>query len=312
MKKIVAALALIVLLYLPLGVNAQTLTSPSSSGISLTPAIEKLNLTKNQINTNFNITVSNNNTYPIVVTVSTSNFTALNTGGSVAFLNSSNTAHGLKQSLHPSLSEVPLPAKSSATIPISITNVSSLAPGGHYGAVIFRVVPLSYKSKGNSLSTNEELSVLVFLTTSSGGTQSVQLNPPNFGSIVTSLPTSLNLVLTNTGNTQVSPIGHVSITRASKVLAKGVINAESGLVLPLTSRLYNVNLVYAKKTNLPGIYHINAYYQASANSKQLSYTKTVFLINKSLIIAAILVALILLVFIIRRVGQNYTFYRPRQ
>jgi hypothetical protein len=309
MKRTLAALAVVMLLSVPLKASAQTITSPSPSGISLTPALEQINLSKNQGSAAFNVTLSNNNPYAIVVSVSTSDFTALNTSGSVAFLNNGDGSHGLKQLLHPTVNEVPLPPRSSVVVPVSISGVGSLAPGGHYGALIFKVVPLNISVKGNSLSTNEELSVLVFLTTASGGTQAVQLNPPSISSVVTNLPSTINLVITNTGNTQTSPLGQVNITTGSRqLIAKGVINGDSGLVLPSTQRLYAVNLTAVKNTLAPGIYHVNVSYQASSSSKRLTYSKSILLIPTSLVISLAVVVLVIIVVLIRRFGPKNLIY----
>jgi len=131
-------------------------------------------------------------------------FTALNETGSVSFLGANypgNNLHGLAQWMRAATTSIALAPGASQTVPISIPDTKGLAPGGHYGAVIFRVIPTTGSSKGQ-LSTNEEISTLVFLTTYSGRTQAISMQKPALNSIFTVMPSSVNLVFTSTGNTQ--------------------------------------------------------------------------------------------------------------
>ncbi len=280
--------------------------STTNNGIAVSPAIEQIALKQNQTNVSFNINVTNGTSSPITLQVLTDDFTALNNSGSVAFLSpgSVDNSHGLAHWINPGLTQIALPANGSKTVPIAITNVTSLAPGGHYGSIIYRVIPDVSKHQGNQFTTNEEVSTLIFLTTYSGGTHAIRLDQPHLGSIALSMPSTVNLVFTNTGNTQIAPRGLVTVFDGSKEIARGVINVESGLVLPSTDRLYEVALKYEKKVIYPGSYKIKIAYQASENSALLTYNKSFLYISKAVFFASIIVVILLVVLVIRLLGPK--------
>jgi hypothetical protein len=277
--------------------------TPTNSGIAVSPAIEQIALGAGQSSASFKVEVINNNSVAVTLQASSEDFTALNTSGSVAFLGNSSSAspHGLAYWISPIANLITIAPDSSQSVSVSITNTNTLPLGGHYGAVIFKALPSVSSARGNNLTANEGIATLVFLTTHTGGVQAVTLDTPDVGSVLTTLPSSIDLVLNNTGNTQTAPRGVVTISdRSGKIIARGIINIDSGLVLPDTTRLYDVNLNYLKSSFLPGNYHLNINYEASNNSVLLTYTKSFVYINPLIIwvVAAALVVLIAL--IIRR------------
>ncbi|HUD05372.1 MAG TPA: hypothetical protein VMR18_00410 [Candidatus Saccharimonadales bacterium] len=278
----------------------------SVNGLTLTPAIEQISLLKGQASASFSATVTNNTKNPEVITISTTDFTALNNTGGVEFLRSStqpNNSHGLAEWLKPGVTQFALSAGGIQTIPISIANVTSLAPGGHYGAVVFKVVPTIASSKKNQISSNEDISMLVFLTTYGGGIQSVKLDNPPINSFTLHMPSSVDLVFTNNGNTQTAPVGLVTVTNSSNhEIARGIINIDSGLVLPATSGLFIVKLNYEHNFNLPGNYHINIIYQADSSAIVTTYVKKFVFIDEQIVILIIVGLLALAIFVIRKLN----------
>jgi hypothetical protein len=302
MKRILQTIYIIVaslMIALGLATTAYATAPPPNNSLAISPAIEQVSLNKGQTSVSFNAQVINSSTVPLIVQIDTSDFTALGNNGSVAFINqgAGENLHGLKKWLKPSLNELILQPGTKQIVPISIVDTSSLAPGGHYGAVVFKVVPKPVSTKSNSLSNKEELSMLVFLTTSSGQTQNIVIDKPQISKIVTTLPSVVNINVTNTGNTQTSPSGLITVVNSSnQEIAKGVINQDSGLVLPATNRLYQVPLTYVKKNPYPGVYKLNIDYQASSLAKAQIYSAKVLLINKSLIILIFILVLSFLIF----------------
>jgi hypothetical protein len=301
-----AALFGILGLLMPLKAGAAPITQ---NGIAISPAIVSISLNPNQNSTTFNETVTNNSSTPAIVEVSTTNFTALNTSGTVNFLNSNspgNDLHGLSRWLKPSRTQIILAANTTQTISISIIDINSLAPGGHYGALLFKIITAAPTSKGNVISANTELSSLVFLTTSNGATNKVSLFPPSISSIAFSMPNTLDLAITNTGNDQTTPRGVIIVTdKNKKEISRGVINGISGLVLPGTTRLYEVTLKYNNKVLIPGIYHVNIKYQAANNSLMMMYTKSFLYLNVKLLIIVVIFAFSV-IFLAFRLTNKYT------
>ena len=305
-------MALICLIVIP-----STITHASSTtvaGLTVSPAIQQVDLLKDQTNSSFTTQVTNNNAATITVRLSTNDFTALNTTGQVAFYNNSPNPnpHGLAQWMKPAFTHFDLLPGATELIPVSIINVGTLAPGGHYGAIIYRVVVKGSSTTGNSVGSNEEVSTLVFLTTYNKGIQAVTMGNPHLNSLMLHIPTAVNLVLTNTGNTQTAPRGVVTVSTSSgKEIARGIIDIDSGLVLPSTSRLYAVALRAESGRNLPGLYKIHIVYRADGNTTSSTYTKTFILINEPIVVAAAVILLILTVFLIRKTTPYKKYRRTR-
>jgi hypothetical protein len=281
-------------------------------GLTVSPVIEQLNQRQNQKNIDFNVLLTDNTKNPMVIDTSTSDFTAYSETSGIVFLpNLTNRPHGLAQWLKPATNQINLAPGASQTVPVTIATNSSLAPGGHYGALIYKVITAgSARSKGNLIGSNEAVSTLVFLTTYSGSTQSVSLDALPVSRVIFNIPKVINLVMTNTGNTQVAPSGLVTIVNSkNKEVARGIINQITGLTLPGTSRLYPVNLKDEANTTLPGTYRLIVDYRTGISSKTTAYTTSFLLVSERTVVAIGLLILLLVIFIFRRVKRvtNYTF-----
>ena len=282
-------------------------------GLTISPAIEQLNLGLSQKSTSFESQITNNTKNQLVINISTTDFTATNETGGIVFLpNLTDRPHGLAQWLKPAETQIALPPGATRQVPIAINPTAKLAPGGHYGAVVYQVVASGSSAKGNQVSNNEEVSSLVFLTTATGGTQSVKLDKLSLSRVALKIPSTVDLVLTNTGNTQIAPSGLVTIVDPSnKEIARGIINVDSGLILPGTSRLYTVALRSQTRLNYPGNYHLVAVYQANGMAKASVYMASFLLVNRPIIVITVLLALLVIVLLVRRFS-NGIVYRRRQ
>jgi hypothetical protein len=304
MKKLYFALSLAIALIITPTVAHAAGATPVS-GLTVSPAIEQINLAKDQANASFAAQVTNNTGSSLLVSISTNDFTALNQTGGIALLAgpSDQNPHGLASWMTPSLTQLALAPYSSQTVPVAITGTDSLAPGGHYGVIIYKVLSNGVAKSKNQVNINQEVSSLVFLTTYSGGTQTVRLDNTPIGSFALSLPQSVNVVLTNVGNTQTAPRGLVLISGPSGTeVARGIINIDSGLILPETSRLYTISLSNEHKFIYPGTYHLNIIYQADNGSKAIIYTKSFVIINKPLVLIAGAFIVLVLLLTIRSLG----------
>jgi hypothetical protein len=291
-------------------------TAIQISGLSVSPAIEQLNLTVNQQTASFNCLITNNTNTTLKLTYSAQDFTALNnTSGSISFLpnSSPSTTYGLAEWIRFGVNETILAPKGSQIVPVTIINTEDLSPGGHYAAVKFTATsPLSSVS-GDSFTANEVVSTLVFLTTSGHVIQAVKLKPLQLPWLTLQIPTSIHLVFDNIGNTQTVPQGLVTITSPSHSnIAKGPINIGSGLVLPATSRLYTVSLISEQTFNYPGIYNMKVSYQPAGSQSITTITKHFLYINEPLFIAVGAIIVIALLWIIRRYGLRQIYRMRRQ
>jgi hypothetical protein len=305
MKKMTLVTVSLVALVVPVITSAASALATSSSnlvtpGLTVSPAIEQLTLKPGQQTASFVSQLTNNTKTKLIVNLSVTDFTALNETGGIVFLpNLTNRPHGLAQWLKPAVNQVVLSAGASQSISISITSTPGLAPGGHYGAVVYRVISSGSITNGNQISNNEEISSLVFLTTGSGSIQSIKLGNVPFGHLVFKIPSSIDLVFTNSGNTQVAPHGLVTIMSADKrEVARGIINQQSGLILPGTSRLYVVSLRPTGNIAKLGEYHLVIAYQASELGKIQHYQTGFYLVNEEFLVLVVGIGLLALAAII--------------
>ena len=277
-------------------------TKPTGSGLSVTPAILQLKLASNQRTVNFNETVTNISNLPLIVNAKSQDFHAGGISGSADFYPSSypsfNNMHRLAGGVKITPSHFGIQPGESQTIGINISNANSLAPGGHYGAIIYTPQVL-----GNSSITKIDLvpsvASLVFLTTASGGYQTLTLNNIQLSRFTLSLPRTVSFIVNNSGNTQSTPIGYAKvISPYGQLQAQQVLNHNSLMVLPDSSILMTVNLpAYGSLWSLPGMYNLKITYGYSG-SATLSTVSYRFFYLSPLLAGLLLVVLIIIIFIV--------------
>lgn len=299
---LVASVAIIALLAIARPAGA--LPQPTYNGLVVSPALVQLGLSKGQSSTSFTTEVTNDSSASVTIAVRVDDFTALDTSGTPQFLNNvarSASPHGLAHWMVPDINQFSLRPEQSKTVSITVADVSSLAPGGHYGAVIFAIVPQAGGSQQNVISANASVSTLVFLTTNNPGTMAISLARPSISSLAFGLPIAVDVVFSNTGDVQTTPRGTVSLLdRNGTEVAQGIINTDSGLILPSTKRLYHVQLVSANRASWPGMYQVRVRYHYDGQTTDAVYTQGLVYIPAPAI--AVVGALVLLgaVLVLRR------------
>ncbi len=289
---LVAGLTLFTLIQFPASVGAAQ--SVELHGITVSPAIEYIKLKQNQDNTSFITTITNHTKTGVIVTPTTRDFTASSDGRKLTFVKnneSSSTTHGLSDVIQVTAPNTILEPGKSVEIPVKIENANSLAPGGHYAAIIFGV-----KSAGSEnskiVSVREAVSCLVFLNTFSGGTQTTKVAAFPVNGFTTSLPQNANIVLANTGNTQTIPRGYVQITGpGGKTVVQGIINVDSSMILPGSKRLFPVALSSHGNRTIFGVFHEKLYYRHDGQEKYMLYDQKFFYVNVLLCFVALLAVL---------------------
>jgi hypothetical protein len=275
-------------------------------GITVSPAIKQINLESGQSTSTYNILITNNTSSTVTLYISAQNFTALNQTGGVGLLGPSapSEAHGLSEWLKINDPILTLAPKASQSVPITIYNAQDIAPGGHYAALLVAVEPPSSRSFGNQFSAHQVVSSLVFLTTAGHISYSVKLEPLQLPSITFNLPTSVNIVLDNTGNTQTAPRGLITLSGPRGEIARGIINIGSGLILPNTSRIYTVKLLGEHKIVLPGIYTFHISYQANTISAAKLASVSFLYIDATMVIILVVLLLVVLTYVIHRLKRH--------
>ncbi len=232
-------------------------------GIGISPAITQVSLDQNLPQTTFKISVANLLDTPQTLTVSSLDFKSLNQSGGIAFIGGSASKYGLANWLILPKQPIKLAAHDSQVVQITVQNRADLAPGGHYASILFKNSSSQIPGK-NKVDVNQVVAALVFAKKSGGEIYDISAIPPKFGLSWLRLPGTVDLLIKNTGNTQTAPRGTIVITDpASHEIKRGIINPDSALVLPDSTRLFSTSLNSTTQPWLPGRYHATISYEPS-------------------------------------------------
>ncbi len=266
------------------------------SGVGLTPAIINLTPAKNQQSISSSIRVSNLTSQVITLKPGVQDFKALNDLGNLSYFSPNyNLPHDLGSRMTFDQNNLTIPANSSVIFNFNIVNLSSLAAGGHYGILDFKLVP--NKNSSANLAINQVIGTLVFLDTYSGGTFYLNLVTPVLPYINYSWPSRINAIFINSGNSLDTPSGILGITYSKdQQLYKSLININGSYILPASSRLFSFNLPNHKTPFWPTEYKLSIKYRHQYQTKFSNYTTNFWIINPLFIILVILLIIVLILF----------------
>jgi hypothetical protein len=132
---------------------------------------------------------------------------------------------------------ISVPSKSSITVPLTITNTPSLSPGGHYAAIVVRLIDTS---KNNQIVLP---AVSSFMLVRKEGGEQYHLSLQKTDILDTyglNIPDQTSLHFSNQGNTHVIPRGNIVFKDIFKhIVSKSTINENSLYVFPGTERILN-------------------------------------------------------------------------
>jgi hypothetical protein len=109
------------------------------------------------------------------------------------------------------------------------------------------------------------------------------------------LPSSVSLKFQNTGNTHVVPRGLVTITNPSgQLVSKGIVNQDSNIQLPQTSRIFDVTMQSISHSSSAGHYKLTVNYRFDGYANFRTY-QTNFLLVPVTDLAALIILVVALV-----------------
>lgn len=266
-------------------VRAQASSPQSSSrGVTLSPSHREIILGSGLIEAKADISVENNSGKDLTAVVRLVDFEALDDFGGVSLgqVNAPLSSYSLAPWMSlPGGETVFLPKGKTVTIPITIQNRDDLAPGGHYGAAILSITSDS-AAEGSKIDFKQELASLMFVKKTGGETYGLELTSMK-ASGLPAVPQNVTLTFKSTGNVHAIPRGYVEVTDpGGKLVAKGIINPESTLVLPDKTRQFVTIMQSVSDTNKRGTYEITAYYRYDGQ-EEFSYETITFTRGFSLI-----------------------------
>jgi hypothetical protein len=200
-------------------------------------------------------------------------FGSLDETGGVAFLGTPTSElehkYGLASWMRPETDALFVPIGQTASVIVHIDNRASLGPGGHYGAVLFTAVTdTGQVAVKGRVGVKQVLASLVLATKEGGAEWIIGLRSQKSDASFWRLPGQVEDRFENAGNVHVTPRGVVSVVDPwGKVVARGAINAESGVILPESIRRYKTPLIGVATAWLPGRYKIVTEYRDDTQDK---------------------------------------------
>lgn len=250
----------------------------TGSGITITPAFQDIVLDQTGQEVEFFATVTNDTTNPVTLRLSVLDFGSLDESGGVAFLGASNDLerkYSLASWMRPEKDVVTTVPGETQKIKVTIENRDSLGPGGHYGALTFTTEDVTQSDGNNNIAVKQLFSSLVFVKKIGGEIYSLDLSEKEFSYNLMRLPEKIRLRFRNDGNIHLVPRGIVTVTDPlGRLVAKGIINEESALILPETFRVYPVRLKSLATQFMPGRYTFDIAYRYDGREEFSTVTLT--------------------------------------
>lgn len=304
MKRIIAVLAVVIMLLLP-SVNI-ALAQQSGQGLEISPPLIDQQVDPGQT-INFEIRVRNITNQEVIATGELNDFEAKDELGLPNVIldpNAEPSPYTFKPWVK-DISDLRLAPGETKTAVIQVDVPQDASPGGHYGVVSFTAKPTDLDETGVALSA--VIGTLVLLNVSGDVRIDAALESfallqnGNEKSFFEYGPITFVERIKNNGNVHFKPTGELRITDTfGKEVAKFALNEQGGNVLPASIRRFEQTL---DKKNLFGRYkaQLSVTY---ADGKTLNETRTFWVVPYK-IVAAVILGLILLILIIRLLTKRY-------
>lgn len=240
--------------------SSRALAAPG--GITLSPPLRDITLGPGLLEADADITLTNNTNQQITAKLKLVDLKALGQfGGNTLGQAGLSDSYGLADWMTlPGGDRLLIPAGKTVTAAVSIVNRPDLTPGGHYGAII--VTPETSDTVQSDVGISQQLVSLVFVKKLGGEKYGLDLQEVKVKNSQNSLPESVDLTFVSTGNVHVTPRGYVEIRDPKgRLVSKAIINPDSLLLLPGSSRLLTGLFQPVENSNRSGTYKVTAFYR---------------------------------------------------
>ncbi|HWY79302.1 MAG TPA: hypothetical protein VNW29_03000 [Candidatus Sulfotelmatobacter sp.] len=236
-------------LLFPKGITAQT----TKNLISVTPSLIHLDLQTDAPETELVYTNDTNQT--ILLTLSAADFTELEDGYTLSYLegrNAKNYRYRLSEWITFEKQILTISPHKAESVKVFI-NKKHLTPGGHYATILARLIS---KKDNKNIQLQGVLSSLLFIRTNTGQENEEALIQRFFPvQEWFAFPKTFLLRFQNTGNSELTPYGSVTIKDFfGFTIAKGTLNESSAMTLPESIRQYDISIRKTSNILLPGMY----------------------------------------------------------
>jgi hypothetical protein len=275
----------------------------SPKGITLSPALVQATVQSTESEHQIVFHITNNEPTHQNIKISTADFNTLDESGGLVFVGTNPThlqkKYGLAEWITLPNTSLSLEPGQTAEISATITNQSTLSPGGHYGALMLTLNDSSQSATQNKVAVQPIATSLLFVNKVGGDTHRLKLTTVNSNHNIFKLPRDITLRFYNDGNTHLIPRGTIEITDPrGKLVAKGVINENSNLLLPETYRKFSVPLKQISNSVFPGKYKITTNFRFDGYDQIRTYQTSQFLLTPLLLLFVLSVVLITIIVVL--------------
>lgn len=297
--RVLSAIFLSALIVVAANINASLVSAAESqptAGLTISPSLKEITLSSGLLQAKTTVTLTNKTGRDLTGNIRLVDFAALNEAGGVSFGEAGIplSKYGLANwMVLPGGNKVTLPNGQATTIILNVDNRTDLTPGGHYGALVVSTNNPDAAPSANKVGFKQELVSLLFVKKLGGEKYGLELESLSTGEKNTS-PNSVQLRFKSTGNVQVTPRGYVTVTDpGGKIISKGIINPDSTLVLPESSRTFTTLMQSTGSSSKNGKYTITAYYRYDEQSQ--FRTKSIYVNRNPLLLETVFVVIALVV-----------------
>lgn len=218
----------------------------SKGSIGLHPAYSDVVLEKPNEEKFIDLFFLNNSDKPISLDISAIDFKQKDLIGIVTFLgeNSKDFSYSLASFLSFETNRLDIEPNQEKKLKVFVKNRDDVSPGGHYAAVIGRLI--EPQGDAHTSYVSPSVSSLIYLEKKGGERFKIVLKDLSWPSsfIAFGYPDRLGLTFSNDGNIHLIPYGRLEIKDTfGRLLYRGVVNSDSARILPETRRIISVDLI---------------------------------------------------------------------
>lgn len=269
--------------------------------VTISPAFQELEIAETASQSAITITVTNTSEEPVTLEVLPSTVDQQDLSGRISFELFSGAANQTFPFLSVSVNRFVLEPKQSQDVFVTVTNRTSLRPGGTYVGIVFRTVLDTAPTQQVILPA---VASLILINKLGGEIYHLSLTevvglPKN---VALTIPNKLGLVFSNDGNTHLQPRGSIAVTGLfNRLLAQSTVNESSLYILPRRERMIRQTLQPSSRLLPLDIVWVEINGTSGNERTPYSYETSFIYISIWVILALILcVAAILTIIIIKK------------
>lgn len=220
----------------------------AAGSLTIAPAFARISISQTEPVQDIAIALKNDYQSTIVVAAA---FSAVDiSNGALVPADTGDTS--IISALSVSRPEFTLEPGQSVNVGVRVTNVDSLAPGGHYAALLFK----QRTEASQQVPLEPAISVALFVVKEDGAVRDVAAKLSPLRTITTGLPKTVDVTFSTSGNVDVVPHASVSIVRtvSTNIFSQGVVNESSVPLYPGKELTLRTELTPVNSPRWPGKY----------------------------------------------------------